>query len=173
MADEFKPLVAGLADAFEHIATPVEGNESPIEHWLGSALALYFSRIAPRHGATFAIGKPGSNDRPAHFVLIPQYPLRDYRYDFALAISGEPRPILLIECDSKQFHSSAEEIENDANKTSAASIAEIKLIRIKGGEIYHRVEKSLQSVIHDFVLECHKRAKKDFRWLEEDLRSAR
>lgn len=164
--NSFEPLRHGLIKAFGHLATPVSGSESPIEDWFGSGLAILFSQRVLQNGASFAIAPPRSNERPAHFVLIPQFVVGNYRYDFALAISGEDRPILLIECDSKMFHSSAEQIKNDANKTEEASKAGIKLVRIKGGAIHHEYEKCVNEVLHDFVLESFRRTKKDFSWLE-------
>lgn len=67
--------------------------------------------------------------------IVAQYPLARFRYDFL--INGVRQgPLLLIECDGKDFHSSPEQIKNDALKDAAAAAADIKLMRFSGSAIF-------------------------------------
>lgn len=72
----------------------------------------------------------------ADLTLLPQFKLERFRYDFA-ALNADRNPILLIECDSKEFHSSPEQKANDRAKDKAAATANIRLERVTGGEIFH------------------------------------
>jgi very-short-patch-repair endonuclease len=73
---------------------------------------------------------------PEGFVLQPQFKWRRWRMDFAILRDGEP--VIFIECDGRAFHSTPEQIANDAAKDSAARSARIKLIRLTGSEIHRR-----------------------------------
>lgn len=89
--------------------------ESPIEIDLGAALVPLLS---------------------VDLILLPQFKLGRYRYDFAVMTAAR-KPLLLVECDSKEFHSSAAQKANDRAKDKAAADAGLRLERVTGGEIFH------------------------------------
>jgi hypothetical protein len=78
-------------------------SESPIEVQLAAELIIY---------PPFSTGEA---------VLLPQRWLGGFRYDFAVRLANEREPILFIECDGLEFHSTAEQQENDHKKDKAVS----------------------------------------------------
>lgn len=88
--------------------------ESPIEIDLGAAL----------------VAQAGDCYR-----IVPQFKLLRYRYDFAIMGQGKT-PIVLVECDGAAFHSTKEQLANDAAKDDAAIRADTRVIRVTGREIY-------------------------------------
>jgi len=135
---EFRPLSIGLLKAIETAAESfcmAGETESPIETIFGAQFALALRPLCKDIGWDFAVG---TGD--ADIVLHPQYALHRFRYDFAVRANGRPRPVLLIECDGKDFHSSAEQHANDRLKDAAASNAGIRLIRFSGSEIHRDVD---------------------------------
>jgi very-short-patch-repair endonuclease len=130
---EFKSLAAGLLQAIDAAAEAVAINpvtESPIETLFGARLALRARRLCKQIGLEFVVGRGG-----ADLALHPQFLLGRFRYDFAVRAKGREKPLVLVECDGKDFHSSAEQQANDALKDAAALKAGIKLIRFTGSEI--------------------------------------
>lgn len=97
------------------IETVEELAESPIERQFGIAAAAVF-------GA-------------AGFRLVPQYEHARYRYDFAVLHPNLAQVLLFIECDGKQFHSNAQQIENDKKKDAAAEEINSFVIRYTGAAI--------------------------------------
>jgi very-short-patch-repair endonuclease len=77
----------------------------------------------------------------------PQYVLGRFRYDFAVRANWRPKPLLLVECDGKDFHSSAEQQANDALKDAAASHAGMRLIRFSGSKIHRDVDGSVRYAV--------------------------
>jgi very-short-patch-repair endonuclease len=74
--------------------------------------------------------------------IIPQYRVARYRFDFAICFIGcfahirPGRPVLLIECDGKDFHSSPEQLKNDAAKNRCALEIGAPCLRFTGSEIW-------------------------------------
>jgi very-short-patch-repair endonuclease len=135
---EFKPLATALVKAIETAAESFSmagTTESPIETIFGAQFALVLRPLCKDIGWDFAVG---TGD--ADIVLHPQYALERFRYDFAVRANGRTKPVLLIECDGKDFHSSAEQQANDRLKDAAASNAGIRLIRFSGSEIHRDVD---------------------------------
>lgn len=133
---EFKQLGIAFADAMEAIAETHEvsrATDSPIETFFGSRFYRHAKKLCERHGLKFAFGL-GSDDYAIR--LRPQYPLLRFRYDFAMELKGREKPILLVECDGKAFHSTPQQRENDYRKNEAAREAGIALIRFTGSELY-------------------------------------
>jgi very-short-patch-repair endonuclease len=88
--------------------------ESPIELELGSYLLIHL--------------------KDPRLTLVPQHPWRGFRMDFALMRDG--LPVLFIECDGREWHSTQTQLERDARKNAAADSAGIPLIRFTGSEIF-------------------------------------
>ena len=88
--------------------------ESPIETMLGAELVLQLADTDVRS--------------------VPQYCWLKYRMDFALVCE---RPLVFIECDGREFHSTPQQIENDHRKDKAAKAAGIPLLRFTGSEIFN------------------------------------
>ena len=93
--------------------------ESAIETELGARLNMALRRI---------------ND--ATLTLVPQYKLGRYRYDFAITRQDRPKPIVLVECDGKEFHSTNDQIANDRVKDALAKSETIFLYRFTGSDIF-------------------------------------
>ncbi|SEC00442.1 endonuclease domain-containing protein [Bradyrhizobium erythrophlei] len=131
---DFVPLRLAVAKAIESAGESVAMagiTESPIETIFGAKLALVLRPVCEELGWDFSIGA----ELGADLVLYPQYALQRFRYDFALLAKGQTRPLILVECDGKDFHSSPEQQANDRLKDRAALNAGIRLIRFSGSEI--------------------------------------
>ncbi|MGY4225011.1 very-short-patch-repair endonuclease [Bradyrhizobium sp. USDA 4503] len=131
---EFMPLSMALVKAVESAVESFAMSgvtESPIETIFGAKLALVLRPVCEELGWEFAIGARLEAD----LVLYPQYPLQRFRYDFAVLARGQTKPLILVECDGKDFHSTPQQQANDRLKEVAASKAGIRLIRFSGSEI--------------------------------------
>jgi very-short-patch-repair endonuclease len=143
-------IICGVIRALETAGAAMElagAVESPIEEMFGGALTA-----ALRRGYTpeqFGIYNPSEpNEHPLGcIVLISQFDLLRFRYDFALRLQGKPRPFLLIECDGKRFHNTPEQIANDRRKDDCAQKHGIHLLRFTGGEIHYHIDDCLAKVI--------------------------
>lgn len=93
--------------------------ESPIEVQLGIQLVLLIGEA---------------------YQIVPQFKFGKYRIDFAVVPLRQSIPVLFIECDGAEFHSTAEQIANDRRKDAKAQEAGVKLVRFTGKEIYHSAE---------------------------------
>jgi very-short-patch-repair endonuclease len=103
-----------------------EQAESPIE------LALGFSLIFP-------LAMRG-------LKLVPQFCLGNFRYDFAVQLR-DGRPVALIECDGKEFHSSPKQLTNDRNKEKLAGEIGLFVIRLTGTAITRNPKSCAEWVI--------------------------
>ena len=92
--------------------------ESPIEIDLAAALLVAMEQ----------------NPLAAGLTLQMQFKFEKFRVDIALLRAG--RPVLFIECDGADFHSTPEQIANDRRKDAAALAAGIRLIRFTGRKIF-------------------------------------
>lgn len=77
--------------------------------------------------------------------LAAQYNWLSFRMDFALL--REYLPLLFIECDGKEFHSTPDQIANDRRKDAAAAAARIPLLRFSGSDIFRRGEACAQLAV--------------------------
>jgi very-short-patch-repair endonuclease len=142
---DFKPFSLALCDAIEVAAESVTMagiTESPIETFFAAKFALALKALCKQLDWEFSVGS-----EPADIMLHPQYPLERFRYDFAVRSKGRAKPLLLIECDGKDFHSSPEQQANDKLKDDAASNAEIRLIRFSGSEIHQDADRCVTSAL--------------------------
>lgn len=102
--------------------------ESPIEVFLGSQLMADLNIDVC---AQEDLGKISPNT----VVLVPQYWLDRFRFDFA--VYWDEKPLLLIECDGREFHSTPEQIQRDAMKNKRCLALGIPLLRFAGKEIHY------------------------------------
>jgi very-short-patch-repair endonuclease len=100
--------------------------ESPIEDHLGAALIV---------------------EARGEFDVIPQFRLGRYRYDFAITPPGACRPLVLVECDSAAFHATAAQRANDRAKDADAHAVGIRLIRVRGKEIYRNAPALAEFIV--------------------------
>jgi very-short-patch-repair endonuclease len=57
------------------------------------------------------------------------------------------KPLVLVECDGKEFHSSADQQANDKLKDVAALQAGIRLVRFTGSEIHRDIDACVTYVM--------------------------
>lgn len=146
-SDEMKPFRLALADAINLLAAKysmAEKTESPIETILGAELQRILEETLSE---SFAVGETG---READFTLVPQFNLRRYRYDFAMFVDGEPA--VLIECDGKDFHSSPEQMDNDAAKDALALASGFQIKRFPGWRINAHPKECATEVVQAIVI---------------------
>lgn len=104
--------------------------ESPIERMLGEALMECVDELAwPKDW-------PIDEDIISRIEVLPQYELEPFRYDFAIKRKADAGPVLFIECDGREFHSSFESIENDGRKDRRATEVGAHMMRFTGRQIY-------------------------------------
>ncbi|MBR0838238.1 DUF559 domain-containing protein [Bradyrhizobium manausense] len=132
-ATGFRPFSECLAEAIEFIAMAREigpGCDSPIEVSLGVRI-----RKALR-----VIGDETLTCQPRYF-------LDRYIYDLAIFRKGRPFPMIIVECDGKDFHSSPEQRQNDAKKNKLAASKGIVLLRFTGSEIHCAPDDCLAKIL--------------------------
>ena len=120
----FQPLP--MATALDTIAIKLEIValcESPIELDLAAALTKAVRAI---DDPTLSLGH--------------QFPLDRFRYDLAIKREERSKPLVLIECDGKEFHSAEDQIATDRTKDALAAKAGIHLWRFSGSEIYRELD---------------------------------
>jgi very-short-patch-repair endonuclease len=103
-----------------------ERAESPIEYQIGLSLI-------------FPLAMRG-------LKLVPQFSLGNFRYDFSVQLR-DGRSVALIECDGKEFHSSAEQLRNDRNKEKVAGEIGLFVIRLTGAAITRNPKACAEWVI--------------------------
>jgi very-short-patch-repair endonuclease len=146
---DFKPLKFALLEAIDvaaESASMAAATESPIETFFGAQLALVLRSLCKDVAWEFSVGT-GDSD----IVLHPQFPLERFRYDFAVRAKGLSKPLVLIECDGKDFHSSSEQQANDKLKDDAASRAGISLVRFTGSEIHRDVDTCVRLALSAII----------------------
>jgi len=107
--------------------------ESPIEIALGTDIVVELRHILIEHG----------------IKLRPQYRWQRWRMDFAMIKAGAP--VLFIECDGREYHSTPEQLANDKRKDDAAAAAGIPLLRFGGVEIYKYTDGCVHRVLEYLV----------------------
>lgn len=120
--------------------------DSPIEADLGAAVLLFFERAG--HPLKLATGFV-ADSAPDELLLIPQFGWHYYRSDWAI-VNPKRAGALLIECDGKEFHSSAQQKAHDAKKDAAALNRGFLTMRFTGSQIYRDPDGCAQK-IHDAV----------------------
>lgn len=84
-----------------------------------------------------------------------QFELGSFRYDLSVKREGRAKPLILIECDGKEFHSTAEQIANDSAKDALAAKEKIALLRFSGSEIYRDLDICVSKVFNEMRLRGH------------------
>lgn len=147
---DFIPLGAAMVKAIDYAAESFAMSgvtESPIETIFGAKLALVLRPVCEDLGWNFSIGARSDAD----VWLQPQYPLQQYRYDFAVLAKGQPQPLILIECDGKEFHSTDQQQANDRRKDEAALNARVLLVRFSGAEINSDIDRCIRRTLRSIA----------------------
>ena len=114
--------------------------ESPIELKLLTAIDFNMNLVADTV-ITFRIGQAGSDPliglaEPC-LVIVPQYPWRDFRIDFAVFAAPGRHAQVFIECDGHAFHErTPQQAEYDRRRDRLVQEAGIPILRFTGREIY-------------------------------------
>lgn len=109
--------------------------ESPIEIDLAVAVITQIGELLKNRNLRF----------------VPQYRWRQFRMDFAV-LRHPDAPVLFIECDGRDYHSSVEQIQNDSRKNAAAERARIPLLRFSGSEIFRWPDGCVHRVLQHLVM---------------------
>lgn len=121
--------------------------ESPIETIFGANLALALRPVCEELGWNFSIGARSDAD----VWLQPQFPHQQFRYDFAVLARWQPQPLILIECDGKEFHSTDRQQANDRLKDNAALKAGVRLVRFSGSEINSDIDRCIRRTLRSMA----------------------
>ena len=144
---DFKPvqLVHVTVTAIDRIRAMMDigGNcDSPIEVQIGAAVLMFFERA----GQPLKLCKTIDLRRaPDQLVLVPQFAWSFYRSDWAI-LNPARAGALLIECDGKEFHSSAEQLAHDAKKDAAAHDRGFLTMRFTGSQIFRDADICAQKI---------------------------
>lgn len=106
--------------------------ESPIEKIFGVSVLLLYPGVK--------LCQQDDPRPPDRAVLIPQYRWRNYRMDWALCVPGKDKPVVFVECDGAEFHSTVEQQARDRRKDDEARDAGIQLLRFSGSDIYRNYD---------------------------------
>lgn len=134
--DDFKPMAFGdaIAKAVDRVAASVLTStkaDSPIETILGAAVLLLFKNA----GKPLLLCMPADLETAERrLLLVPQFAWSIYRSDWAL-YNPKTTGALLIECDGKDFHSSADQVAHDRKKDAAAHDRGYLSMRFTGSQI--------------------------------------
>jgi very-short-patch-repair endonuclease len=84
-----------------------------------------------------------------------QFHLGRFLYDLYFKREGRSKPLLMIECDGKEFHSTDEQIANDRAKDARAARLGIPLLRFSGSQIFRELDCCTQQVLRELRLCGH------------------
>jgi len=146
-AGDFKPLKLAhvTATAIERISAMLEigGNcDSPIEAQIGAAILMFFERA----GCPLKLCKMiDVRNAPDELLLVPQFAWSFYRSDWAI-LNPTRTGALLIECDGKEFHSSAEQRKHDWQKDTNAHDRGYLTMRFTGSQIFRDADGCAQKI---------------------------
>lgn len=134
----FSPQFAEVVAAANRQAAVAHLCESPIEIRLGAMLVLVFETAFDDANLRFAVCSQAEqvNYGGRYLLLIPQYKWKRWRYDFAIRYSFDPKPLIFIECDGKEFHSTPEQRETDRKKNEEAARMQVHMCRFTGSQIF-------------------------------------
>lgn len=134
---DFKPVTLGgaLARVVERAAAAAQTSDtadSPIETILGAAIILCFRNA----GKPLKLCAPEERHNAGKgLLLVPQFDWSYYRSDWAI-FNPKTSGALLLECDGKEFHSSADQVAHDRKKDEAAHDRGYLVMRFSGSQIY-------------------------------------
>lgn len=147
----FRPIQDAMDAAVARIARfhEIGGNcDSPIEYQIGAAILVYFERAGQRLSLCKTVDLESALGADK-LLLVPQFAWSYYRSDWAL-YNPVTKSALLIECDGKDFHSSAEQRAHDAKKDAAAIERGYLTMRFTGSRIFRDPDGCAQN-IYDVV----------------------
>jgi very-short-patch-repair endonuclease len=81
-----------------------------------------------------------------------QFHLGRFLYDLYFKREGRSKPLLMIECDGKEFHSTDEQIANDRAKDARAAKLGIPLLRFSGSQIFRELDHCTKQVLRELRL---------------------
>jgi very-short-patch-repair endonuclease len=84
-----------------------------------------------------------------------QFQLGRFLYDLYFKREGRSKPLVMIECDGKEFHSTDEQIANDRAKNALAVKSGILLLRFSGSQIFRDLDRCTQQVLKELRLFGH------------------
>lgn len=113
--------------------------ESPIEVDFAAAFVELLAGLSIP--VLFAPGMDKDDFGSAEILVIPQWPIERFRFDFLLSSSFSGLRRVLVECDGKEFHSAPEQIANDRNKDAAAGKLGLTVLRFTGAELHFRARE--------------------------------
>ena len=134
---DFKPFSLCLTEAVDYAAIARElgpGCDSPIEVSLGVKIKKALRVIGDQT-----------------LTLKPRYFLGQYIYDLAIFRERRLYPIIIVECDGKDFHSTPEQLQNDAQKNKLAWSKGIVLLRFTGAEIHRTPDDCLAKILQTML----------------------
>lgn len=144
---EFKPVALGgvFAKVVDRAAASVLASgaaDSPIETILGAAVILYF-RAASKPLTLCAHADIGN--AKGGLLFVPQFKWSIYRSDWAI-YNPKTSGAMLLECDGKEFHSSADQKAHDQKKDAAAHDRGYLTMRFTGAQIHRDADGCAQKV---------------------------
>jgi very-short-patch-repair endonuclease len=148
---DFKPVNLGgvFAKVVDRAAASVLASgsaDSPIETILGAAVILFFRDA----GKPLTLCAPAELDNAKGGLLfVPQFKWSIYRSDWAI-YNPKTSGAMLLECDGKEFHSSADQVAHDEKKDAAAHDRGFLTMRFTGSQI-HRDADSCAQKVYDVV----------------------
>jgi very-short-patch-repair endonuclease len=144
---DFKPVTIGAAliKAVDRAAVSVLASgsaDSPIETILGAAVLLCFRNA----NKPLLLCLPAELDK-AHkgLLFVPQFRWSIYRSDWAI-YNPKTSGAMLLECDGKEFHSSADQRDHDKKKDAAAHDRGFLTMRFTGSQIHRDADGCAQKI---------------------------
>lgn len=144
---EFKPVALGgmftkVLDRAEASVLASGSADSPIETILGAAVILYFRDA----GKPLLLCLPADLDNTKGGLLfVPQFKWSIYRSDWAI-YNPKTTGAMLLECDGKDFHSSADQVGHDKKKDAAAHDRGYLTMRFTGSQIHRAADECAQKI---------------------------
>lgn len=135
---DFKPVAFGeaLVKAVDRVAASAMAStkaDSPIETIFGAAVLLYFRNS--NKPLMLCVPAELEKAKPPGLLFVPQFKWSIYRSDWAI-YNPKTSGALLLECDGKDFHSSADQIAHDQKKDAAAHDRGYLSMRFSGSQIH-------------------------------------
>lgn len=125
--------------------------ESPIEIELGSQLFSVLSGYRDLFVTTICPNDEAPSRAPDEVLIVPQFRFARYRTDLAVRFPWLPRRWVFVECDGKEFHSTAEQIVRDRGRQQEMMDAGFRVFRFTGAEI-RRYAASCARVVAEYGL---------------------
>lgn len=138
----FLASVGDHLDIFENDPEGVGAGllESPIEALFAQSLYFVLTQTCGHRRDIFKFRHPDQRDDPIEgpaYVVVPQYPFRNFRIDFALWHTNAPEMRLFIECDGHDFHErTKEQAARDRSRDRSVLWDGHSVLRFTGSELW-------------------------------------